>query len=202
MTRRPLAWLPILAAIVVGAGVALLARGPEIPTLESGTVLPEPRPIGAFGLVDQNGREFGRAALAGRWTLVFTGFTHCPDICPTTLAQLAALKRRLGSEGRGLRIVFLSVDPARDSPEALARYLGHFGGGLTGLTGAEAEVLRLERDLGLAHVRNPGAADDYTVDHSAALVLIDPEAQVAGYFRPPWSLERLAADLAPLAAAD
>lgn len=187
-------------AAALGASLALYFREP-LPELRAGTAVPRSAPIGGFALVDQRGRSFGPAQLKGRWTLVFTGFTHCPDICPTTLSELANLDRRLRTEGGGLQTVFLSVDPARDTPEVIARYLGHFGPGLIGLTGSDEEVGRLAGALGLAHVRNPGAGGEYTVDHSASLVLIDPDARVAAYFRPPHSPDRLEADLAPLARA-
>ena len=189
----------VTAAIAVGIGAALYARfNPEL-ALSSGTVLPEPRPIGEFSLLDQHGKPFGRAALENRWSLLFTGFTHCPDLCPTTLALLAKLRTRV--PGDGLQVVFVSVDPERDTPERIATYLAHFDPTFVGATGTTAEIERFTATLGLAQVRNPGVGGEYTVDHSAALVLIDPQARVAGYFRPPHDAEALAADLAPLAAA-
>ncbi|HEX9707384.1 MAG TPA: SCO family protein [Steroidobacteraceae bacterium] len=184
------------AAITVGVGTALYMRFNEPVSLRSGTALPDPRPIGEFSLVDQDGRPFGRAALENRWSLVFTGFTNCPDLCPTTLALLASLRSRL--PGNGLQVVFVSVDPERDTPERIAAYLAHFDPGLIGATGTRAEIERFTNTLGLAQVRNPGIGGEYTVDHSAALVLIDPKARVAGYFRPPHDERALAADLARL----
>jgi protein SCO1/2 len=184
------------AAIVVGVGVAIDARFSAPLVLRSGTVLPEPRPIGEFSLVDQRGQPFGPAALENRWSLVFTGFTHCPDLCPTTLVLLASLRKRI--PGDGLQIVFVSVDPERDTPERIASYLAHFDPGIKGATGAAAEIERFTKALGLAQVRNPGVGGEYTVDHSTALVLIDPKARVAGYFQPPHDEPALAADLAPL----
>jgi protein SCO1 len=195
---RNRAWLfaGLFAAVAAGVATALLIRGPATPELRSGTALPEPREIPAFSLVDAHGRPFDRAALENRWTLLFSGFTNCPDICPTTLALLASLRERL--PGNEIRFVFLTVDPERDTPEVVARYLAHFGGEFTGVTGSPAEIERLTRALGLAQVRNPGTGGNYTVDHSAALVLIDPRARVAGYFTAPHDQDELAADLAPL----
>lgn len=188
--------IPVLVAF---AAAVACSHEPAPLALSAGTVLPDRAPVGDFRLVDHRGASFGPAQLRGRWTLLFGGFTHCPDICPLTTATLAQLAPRLRARGDGLRVVFLTVDPARDSPEVLARYLGHFGGGLTGLTGSEPEVDAFANALGLAHVRNPGAGGEYTVDHSAVLMLIDPDARIAAYFRPPHAVDRLEADLAPLA---
>jgi protein SCO1/2 len=186
----------LLTAVAAGIGAAALLGTREPLALRSGTALPEPRPIGDFALIDQHGVAFGPAAFEDRWSLVFTGFTHCPDICPATLALLAALRKRLPDEN--LQLVFVSVDPERDTPERMAAYLAHFGADLKGATGTRAQVEDFTGRLGLAQVRNPGVAGEYTVDHSAALVLIDPRARVAGYFMPPHDIGTLAADLASI----
>jgi protein SCO1/2 len=193
--RFPL-YVAVLAAIAVGVGVALYERSHAPLALRAGTALPEPRTLPAFAFVDQAGRPFGSAELEGRWSLVFTGFTHCPDVCPTTLAMMADLSKRVARDD--VQFVFVSVDPERDTPEAVARYLGHFGPSLVGATGARAEMERFTAGLGLAQVRNPGVGDEYTVDHSTALVLIDPRARLAGYFQAPHERDALAADLAAL----
>ncbi|MGH8136085.1 MAG: SCO family protein, partial [Steroidobacteraceae bacterium] len=97
------------------------------------------------------------------------------------------------------QMIFLSVDPARDTPAQLAQYVGHFDPTLIGVTGSKAQIDRLCADLGLAYVINPGVGGEYTVDHPASLLLVDPQARFAAYFRPPFSLDRLAADLEGLA---
>jgi len=196
MKRRKSLLLAIPAMIVAGVGAAILLA-PRAPVeLRSGTALAEPRRIADFELLDQRGQAFRRDALEGRWSLLFTGFTHCPDICPTTLATMAELGERLGDAAP--QLLFVSVDPERDTPERLAAYLGHFGPDLVGATGSRERIEAFTRGLGLAQVRNPGAGGEYTVDHSAALVLIDPRARLAGYFQPPHDLDALAADLAAL----
>lgn len=190
---------PLLAALVLGVTIAALQRQPAPVVLRSGTAMLQPRPIGEFELVDQHGQALTRKSFEGRWSLVFAGFTNCPDICPTTLATLATLKTRLHERNSELQVVFLSVDPERDTPALLAQYLGHFDPGMIGATGAREQIDRLCADLGLVYIRNPGAAGDYTVDHSAALVLVDPQAQIAAYFQPPFDLDGLAADFVALA---
>ena len=186
----------ILLAVAVGAGMALVERAAGPPTLSAGTALPEPRELPAFALVDQAGRPFDGKRLEGRWSLLFTGFTHCPDVCPTTVALMADLNRRVARQD--IQFVFVSVDPERDTPEAVARYLAHFDPALVGATGARTEMERLTAGLGLGQVRNPGAGEEYTVDHSTAFVLIDPDARLAGYFSAPHDREALAADLSRL----
>ena len=199
---HPKAFLwPLLAAMVLGITVAVLQRPSTPLVLRSGTALPQPRPMGEFELVDQRGRALTRGNFEGQWSLLFAGFTNCPDVCPTTLATLAALRSRLRERNAELQVVFLSVDPERDTPAQLAQYVGHFDSGMIGATGSKEQIDRLCADLGLAYIRGPGAAGVYTVDHSAALVLIDPQARIAAYFQPPYDLNGLAADLTAFASA-
>jgi protein SCO1 len=193
--RHVPAALAVVAAIAAGAGVALYPR-PQPPELAAGTALPQPREVGEFAFTDDRGAPFTRERLEGRWTLLFTGFTNCPDVCPATLALMRALRQRVPRED--LQFVFVSVDPERDTPEVIAAYLAHFGTGLAGATGAREEIERFTAGLGLAQVRNPGVGGEYTVDHSTAFVLIDPRARLAGYFSAPHALDAIAADLADL----
>lgn len=176
--------IAILAAAAIGVATAVfyLAR-------DAAGRLP------AFELRDHRDAPFTRADFEGRWSLVFAGFTHCPDICPDTLQRVAALGPRLQEGGTVPHTVFLSVDPARDTPERLADYVGHFDPGFTGVTGGKAQIDRLVAALGLSYILVPRAAGEYTVDHSAALVLVGPDARVVRHFLPPFDPERLATDL-------
>jgi protein SCO1/2 len=192
------ATLVVLAAAGAGVGAAVLLSREEPLTLGAGTALDAPRALPEFSLLDPSGGAFTRADLEGRWSLLFAGFTNCPDICPMTLAQFAEIRRQLPEER--LQLLFLSVDPERDTPERVGQYLAHFGPGLAGATGTQEAVDALAAGLGLAHVRIPGTDGNYTVDHSAALVLIDPEARIAGYFTPPHDTAALIADLSRLPA--
>jgi protein SCO1 len=193
-----------VCAMAVAVVAVLKAPGPKppatgpAPALEAGTLLPEPRPLPEFALVDHHGRPFGPGRLAGEWTLVFAGFTHCPDICPATLAILAGLDERLQADGVELQMLFVSVDPERDHPAVLADYVAHFSGRLIGATGEKGEIDTLMAGLGFAYIRVPLGGDSYTVDHSAALALVDPRGRVAAYFTPPLRPAALAADLAAL----
>lgn len=191
--------LAAFGLVAAAAIYALAARDAVELELASGVALPQPRNLPDFQLVDQHAQPFGRASLEGGWTLLFAGFTHCPDICPTTLATLAAVDAQLRGSGAEFDMVFLSLDPERDGPDALGPYLAHFNPEFIGATGARDEIERLMAGLGLAYIRVPTGGDGYTIDHSAALVLIDPDARVAAYFKPPLAADRIAADLATLA---
>lgn len=191
-----------VSAAVLGMVAASLWFAPAAVQIQSGTLLPQPRKMNDFTLTDQDGKSFTKAQLQGHWSLLFPGFTHCPDVCPTTLAFLKTLDAKLAANGRRINVVFLSVDPERDRPEQLAGYVHYFDPGFTGVTAMEPELGRFAQELGLAYAKVPGPTpDSYTMDHSAALVLINPQAQVVGYFSPPFVLDTLAADLIKLAAA-
>ena len=192
--------LAAIALIAAGLGVFAASRfyAPRaVVQPASGTLLSEPRALAPFTLVDQDGQAFTNAALESHWTLVFAGFTHCPDVCPTTLALMKQLRAHAALDGRPLEYLFLSVDPERDTPAQLRKYVDYFGGHIRGVSGPRQQIDAVCAGLGLAYVKIPGATEaEYTVDHSAALVLLDARGRVAGYFQPPHKLDTLAADLA------
>jgi protein SCO1 len=201
---RVLLLVVAVAALGLGAWTAAKLQGPSDasqPTLTSGILLTAPRPVGDFALTDQDGQPFTRRRLDGHWTLLFAGFTHCPDVCPTTLGVMKAVAERLPQDAP-LEMVFLSVDPERDTPEQLKRYVRYFSPTLVGATGGADQLQALCANLGLAYMKVPGAkASGYTMDHSAALVLLDRQGRVAAYFQPPHRAETLAADLGRVLAA-
>lgn len=197
-----------VAALAVASAVLgmWLAREPvrELPTLERGVAFPTPRALPAFALVDQDGASVGPAQVAGRWTILFFGFTHCPDVCPATLATLAATRRQLEDlpEADRPRVVLVSVDPARDTPELLGQYVAFFDSSFTGLTGEPAEVRRLTEGLGVAvFVGEPDERGDYTVDHTATLFLVNPAGELAAAFGTPHEPDIIARDYRRMVAA-
>ncbi len=190
----------MVAAIAVGAMYLQPRdlRDTVTAGLQTGELVAPPVSLPDFSLHDQRNQPFTEASLVGHWSLIFPGFTHCPDICPTTLAVLDRSREFLGSDGDALQIILLSLDPERDTSEALAAYLAFFNKEFVGLTGEKQQLERLYAGLGIQYIRIPGAGGDYSVDHSAALLLIDPAGRLAGYFMPPFKSEALAADLRPL----
>jgi protein SCO1 len=197
MALRPQA-IVIGVAVVLAATAVLAWLGPSARPAEmrAATLLSEPRPMAAFELTDQHGRSVTRELFEGRWSVLFAGFTHCPDACPATLGQLTALTARLGEPS--LQTVLLSVDPERDTPAQLGRYLDAFPAPVVGLTGPLTDIEQLGASLGISFIKVPGAHGEYTVDHSIALVLIDPAARVAGYVIPPFEFDDFATDLRAL----
>lgn len=187
----------ILAAAAAGYMVSKqLAR--TVPQLASGTALPQPRQLPAFFLTDQDGAPFGTADLAGRPSLLFFGFTNCPDVCPMTLAQMALLRRDPAMAD--LRLVFVTVDPERDDTAALRRYVNAFGEGFTGLRGEHDALDPLLQGMGVAHSTHELPGGGYMVDHSAALYYLNARGEWSAAFTPPFDQDRLRKDIATLLA--
>jgi protein SCO1/2 len=163
------------------------------PVLASGTWLPAAKPIAEFHLVDSDGRPFTRASLVGHPTLIYFGFTHCPDECPDTLAALARVKKR--AQVPGLQVLFVTVDPQRDTPAILAGYLRHFDPSFLGLTGSPAEIARVAASLGIGITRVNLPGGGYDFDHTMAILLFDSAAREVGVFTPPFDVGKLAQSL-------
>ncbi|MFQ6022131.1 MAG: SCO family protein [Acidiferrobacterales bacterium] len=153
------------------------------------------QPLPDFQLQDQDRRPFTQAQFRGRWTLVFFGYTHCPDICPLTLTEVKGLYKRLAETPyqKDTQIVFVSVDPKRDTPEFLKRYVQHFHSSFMGVTGSQEQLNRLTRALGIVY-RYRGEGDDYLVDHSSSMLLVDPEVRLYATFSAPHEAKVLAHD--------
>jgi len=187
------------AAIGLWAGTRLFATPPQ-PPLQGTLLYPTPRTLPDFTLLRSDGGTLGPADWKGRWTVVFFGFTNCPDVCPTTLATMKQAWATLVADGLAdrVRFDFISVDPERDTPAQLGRYVGFFSKDFVAATGSDEELTRLTRALGLVYFREPARDGHYNVDHSASLVIIDPDGRQAGLVQPPVDAARLAADLRTL----
>jgi protein SCO1/2 len=149
-------------------------------------VLDKPRIFSDFELEDHRGELFNNERFQGVWSIVFFGFTHCPDICPTTLAMLDDTYSKLkDSEKERLQVVMISLDPERDTVEKLAEYVPYFNPEFTGVTGNKHLIRRLTAELNVAYNQVPLSDDDYTVDHSTQLILINPMGHYHGFFKAP-----------------
>jgi len=195
MTAR-LFWILVgLGALCAAfAGFLLAAQiDSSRPVLASGTWLPGARPVADFHLTDSQGRPFTRAALLGHPTLVYFGFTHCPDECPDTLAALARVRKE--AQLPGLQVIFVTVDPQRDTPAVLAGYLRHFDPSFVGLTGDSARIRRFAASLGIGITRINLPGGGYDFDHTMAILLFDSGAREVGVFTPPFDARQLAQSL-------
>ena len=151
-----------------------------------------PRDPGAFLLTDHHGMPFTRNALTNRWTLIFFGFTHCPDICPTTLAELAELKAQLvDTEANDLQVVMLTVDPARDTPARLAEYVPYFHRDFLGVTGEFADILSVAQRLNAPFRKVSEPNGGYQMEHSANVMLMNPRGDYHGFFRAPLDIPKM-----------
>lgn len=174
-TARLLLWGLVAAAAVV---LAFLLLRPQ-PQAQVQPGLPGFTLGGPFTLVGSDGKPFSSQQLAGRPYAMFFGFTHCPDVCPNTLGRLAKLRQQLGKGDESFAIVFVSVDPRRDTPEAVGRYTELFGTPIIGLTGSEAQVAQVAKQHAIYQRRVPDetAPDGYTVDHGAAVLLFGKDGK-------------------------
>lgn len=172
--------------------------------LLTGTYIAPARALPDFSLIDQQGRAFGPERLKGRWSLVFFGYTNCPDFCPTTLTTLAGLEKHLRAAGAAVRpqVIFVSVDAKRDTPAQLARYVPYFDPEFIGVTAADQRTIEsFAAQLGVAVALAPRPDGSYTVDHSAAIFVVDPGGKLEAVLTGPFNAGALQTDFERIAAA-
>lgn len=188
MPSRPIAIFAAVClalAVLIGAGALWIhrQRTESVSTGEGQPVVSFGRADigGPFTLVDQTGRTVDQSILQGRWTAVFFGFTHCPDFCPSTLQALDAARDRLGERGEDLQIVFITIDPERDTPQALADYLQttSFPEGVIGLTGTADQVRQAAEAYRVLFTRRDLEGGEYTMDHTTNIYLMNPAGEFA-----------------------
>ncbi len=190
--------LAIVLGVVLTTGIWALVnlkQSAAVPT--TATVLPIPAAIHSFSLLDHRDRAVDESVFRGQWDLVFFGFTNCPDICPLTLQVLSTAKRRLADSGLSPlpRIVLVSVDPERDTPARMAQYIAAFGDDNLGITGNLEELKKLTSGLGIFFEKREGDGEHHTVNHSAAVIVIDPDGRFHALFSSPHAVENFVHDL-------
>lgn len=189
-----------LAALFGGFAISWIISSNKSIELESGLWFgDQARALPEFELVDHNQQQLVKSDLNGTWSLMFFGYTHCPDICPTSLQTMSDMVSAIDDPDvvAALRVYFVSVDPERDKPEVLASYVTYFNPDFIGATAIEEKLSLLTRSLGIAHdIRNKvEGSSSYDVDHSSAIVLINPQAEFAGLFSAPHDAQVLARDM-------
>ncbi|MDG2090193.1 MAG: SCO family protein [Gammaproteobacteria bacterium] len=154
-----------------------------------------PRPLNEFSLIDQNNNSINSGLLQNQWTLIFFGYTYCPDICPLTMSilnQFSGILNEEGSYADDTQIIMVSVDPRRDTPEKLEEYVGFFNDDYLGLSGEYIEIFKFASQLNIAFAYAPGEDEDYLVSHSGEIVLINPNGEFHGFFKVPHDPESMA----------
>ncbi len=168
----------VIAAALAIITVVVVTGRDRAAAVAEGTSTGQALVGGPFQLVDQNGKAVDQTLLNGKWSLVFFGFTYCPDFCPTTLNGLAATKARMGDAGKDLQIVFVTVDPARDTPQQLKDYLASdgFPQGVIGLTGTDQQIADVAKAY-RAFYEKVGTGDSYTMNHGLTVYLMGPDGK-------------------------
>ena len=205
-TRSKLLSLALMCIVGI-AGVAASAlwrhRTPAV-DLTTGTMITPSRELPDFSLIDQQGRPFRSADLRGRWSMLFFGYTNCPDLCPTTLATLAAMEKRLRAAKAPVlpQVIFVSVDAKRDTPAQMAKYVPYFDPGFIGLTAPDQPSIEaVAKKLGVSVIIEPAADGKYTVDHSGAIFVVDPAGKITAILSGPFGVDALQGDFQRIVAA-
>lgn len=183
MMKRP--FIIVAAVLLMTLGVLAASQWRQHqspPDLKTSYLFPEARAMAPFELQDQHGSSFNNDSLKGKWSLIFIGFTSCPDICPTTMGKLAAAYADLNEEAP-LQVVFISVDPERDTQDKLASYIEFFNPEFVAATAPHSELFPLTRQLGMIYAM-VGEGEDYMVDHSASMVLLNPRGEKVAVVKP------------------
>jgi protein SCO1/2 len=196
-------------AIVVAMLVTSVLREPvlsEEQLRESGTILlPKPRELAPFELTDHHGQPFTRERLEGHWTLLYFGFTSCPDICPVTLSVLAQAEQALrtlggGELAEGYHVVLVTVDPEKDDAATLGKYVEAFSPRFVGVTGTREEIAELATQLNVAFMKVPTPDGGYTVDHTGNIVIVNPRGHYHAFVRVPHERDKIVATYRSLVA--
>ncbi|MFZ0154760.1 SCO family protein [Pseudomonas sp.] len=193
--------LVALVAVILGLTVnkVLNGRSEGNPTelIDAGIILlPQSRTVPSIEMTDEKGQTVTMDELKGKWSLLFFGYTFCPDICPTTLAQLRQVKSELPKEAVDrLQVILVSVDPNRDTPAQLQQYLGYFDKDFRGLTGSLDNLQKLANAVSIPFIPADTSKPNYTVDHSGNLALLGPDGKQRGFIRAPFNNQKLVAQL-------
>lgn len=209
MSKRTTLYI-LIVAVAMGLGLWAAERfhgGTRAPAaeLEAVRLFPQPRALPDFSLRQSDGTQLAPGELKGHWTLVFLGFTHCPDVCPTTLAQLSQAQRQweaLPASTRP-RVLFVSVDPERDTADRIGEYAHGFHRDTLAATADVPALEAFARSLSMTFAKVPAPEgvpqDQYSVDHSATIAVLDPQARMAGVISPPFVPAEIARDMLALA---
>jgi len=188
--RFALVAIVFAGVLVIAAGVLIALALRETPRGAAGTALASAIG-GQFQLIDQNGKPFSDANLKGKWHLIFFGYTHCPDACPTALNEMSLALDRLGIKRDEVGVVFITVDPERDTPDVLKSYVQSFDAPIVALTGSPEAVAQAAKAYRVFYAKHPRADGDYDMDHSAVIYVMNPEGRFTATFTPDSSADAI-----------
>jgi protein SCO1 len=193
----------LLVCMALSAESPPPATHPQPPRI-AGFYLPQAMPLKAFQLTDHRGRSFNNEALRGRWTLLAFGYTHCPDVCPTTLLKLRETRDLLKTidNPMSVAVVLVTLDPQRDGPATLARYVTQFDARFLGVSGSPADIDAFASQLQVKHARSGGTPSMYFIDHSSSVAVITPEGSLRALFSMPLRPETVSKNLQQIRAAE
>ena len=173
----------VLVAVVLAAYAFLMLRPvQEAPTQQKPLAISSIG--GPFTLTGSDGRQFSSASLTEKPYAIFFGFTHCPDVCPTTLARMVRLRQQLGAGDGAFQILFVTVDPERDGPAEVGKYAELFNSPVTGLTGSPAQIEQVKKQFGIFSQKAPDSSGGYSVDHTSTVLLFDRKGDFSGTIAP------------------
>lgn len=200
----------VVAVLALSIGIFMQVSGvkqPEPPLLNKAAILPTPKILNDAQFTDHNGQPFSLEQMRGKWSILFFAFTNCPDICPTTMQTLSAVKKKVAAAGHwnNYQVIMITVDPERDTTERLANYVPYFDSEFIGLSSDVATTTAFAKQLGILFVKRDQEttddknADFYQVDHSASIILINPQGQWGGVITAPHKTDEISEDLIKLA---
>jgi protein SCO1 len=189
----------ILAVLAAGSGFYIsLKQSQNKQSLDSGSAInieglfwPNPKQMHEFSTIDHTNNAFGLKQLKGKWSFIFFGYTHCPDICPITMSVMNEAYKQLSPTNNDLQIIFVSVDPERDTTIKLAQYVSYFNDSFIGLGGNNDMIDSLTKQIGIAYYLNKEQEENYLVDHSASIFVFDPEARMVGKLSAPHESDKV-----------
>ena len=200
-TQKTVFILAAIVALILGLTVNRVlsgkGQGDQTALIDAGVILlPQSRKLPDLTMTNQDGQPVVVSELKDKWTVLFFGYTFCPDICPTTLAQLRQIKSELPKDVlANLRVVLISVDPNRDTPAQLKQYLGYFDKEFIGLTASVADIQKLANSVSIPFIPADTSKPNYTMDHSGNLALLGPDGTQRGFIRAPLNNQKLVAQL-------
>ena len=201
MSRLPwtIALIAVASALGLWLGQTYFERAPA-PVFQALLPYPEPQALAPFELATSDGGRLDAERLRGRYSLLFFGFTHCPDVCPAGLATFRQIEQLLAATPKApsVNLVFVSVDPERDQAQVLSDYVHYFSPAIIAATGPDSSLQAFTRGLGVMYFRQAAVDGEYSVDHSAQFVLLDPAVRMIGVFRAPQDANAIVADLVRL----